>query len=284
MYPPDDANPEPDGPAHGHSNDEHAEHLLDLMLGAGVVGACAGGLVTLLTLVPVRTLVTCAPAALPLAHVLLTACTCAVAMTGLAYLGRRAASGSLDRRVGRVLPLAFLLLVPMIAPWTRLVVAFPRFVEAGFAVSYATGLIALVSLLGTASTTNRVSAIFAGINACEYGMLSAGLALAGGPVALAGLAAAAATAGLLLAVQRRGLVDPTLLGGDARALPGVAVGLMLVLALGLSFAGLGAALAPEPQDLHLSHGPHRGAPVLLRGAVVTIPDDQLGCRQVDDES
>lgn len=237
------------------TTDEHGEHLLDILLGAGLVGATAGGVVTLLTLVPVRTLVTHAPAALPLAHLVLTAATSAVALSGCAYLGRRFATGTLDHRVARALPLVFLMLVPMIAPWTRLVVAFPRFVEASFAVSFATGLIALVSLIGSAATANRVSAIFAAINACEYGMLSAGLALAGGPVALAGLAAAAATAGLVLALGRRPRRAP--------------VAALMLLALGLSFAGLNASFAPDPR----THGQR----VLLRGAVVT-------CRAVDGAS
>lgn len=256
-----------DDPIHPH--DEHGEHLLDVLLCSGLVGAMAGGLTTLLSLVPVRALVAHAPSALPLAHLILTAATCAVALSGLAYLGRRWALGTLDRRVMRALPIVLLMLVPMIAPWTRLVVAFPRFVEASFAVSFATGLITLVSLIGSTCRINRVSAIFAAINACEYGMLSAGLALAGGPVALAGLAAAAAVTGLTLTFGRR--------------VRWAAVAVLMLGALGLASAALHASFAPERRTVRFACG--HPLPVKLRGAVVTIPvDARQGCRPVDAES
>lgn len=268
-------------------DDEHGEHLLDLLLRSGVMGACAGGLVTLLTLVPARTLLSNAPLALPLAHCLLTACTSAVLLSGLAYLARRAVDGRLDHSVGRALPLVFLLLVPMIAPWTRLVVAFPRFVEASFAVSFATGLIAFMSLLTTFRTTNRVSAIFAAINACEYGMLSAGLAMAGGAVALAGLSTAAAATCVMLCLQEGGAIDPGFLGGASRTVSRVAILAGLVAALGFSSLSMRVALTPIIQQLDQSHGASHGEAVLLRGAVVTVSSDgatNRGCRPVDDPS
>ena len=272
----------------------HEEHLLDLALGFGVAGAVTGGLVTVLTLVPAQALVAAAPGALPLALAMLMGCTCGVLLSGTAYLGRRLAAGRLDARVGRALPLAFLLLVPMVAPWSRLVVAFPRFVEAAFAVSFLAGGVTLASLWTAVRSTNRLSQLCAAVNVCQYGALAAGLGLAGGPVALAGLSAAAAALGLLLMMVGRGAVAPGLLGGPARGVPRAALGCLMVIALSLSGLGVHAALAPEAAG----HCAHRAGPVLLRGAVmlssavmlsgsvVTFPPADTvyrGCRPVDDE-
>lgn len=266
--------------------DRHESQLLDMLFGFGALGALAGGLVTVFTLVPARSL-SHHGAGVASALCVLTFCTSGVALSGLAYVSRRAATGRLDGRVGRALPLAFLFLVPTLAPWTRVAIAFPRFVEAAFAVSFATGLIGMASVWTSLRTTNRVSAVFASVNACEYGLLGLGLALAGGPVAMAGLSAAAAALGVALLLQLRGSLHPGVLGGVTRTVPRAVIAMTMALALSLSGLGLRAAMMPEPTHVRAGQGPHRGAPVLLRGAVVMVgradATSSRGCRPVDEE-
>lgn len=156
----------------------HEEHLLDLTIGFSVAGAAAGGAVTVLTLLSPSARLALSAWALPAALLVLAVCTSGVMLCGLAYLGRRAATGRLDASVWRALPLFFFLLVPILAPWTRFVMWFPRFVEGTVLISTAIGGIALCSLIQLARGTNRLSTLFAAVNLCQYGALAAGLTLA----------------------------------------------------------------------------------------------------------